>query len=97
MKTVLFFLLLLPLSGFCDDGVKVNIRGNSLNDEITIAIGDYDHAVMVQVISDNSTVVWTEHTDEKAFKLDFAFFPKGTYTIQISIYDRVETHSFIKK
>lgn len=96
MKNTLLFLLLFPLATLANDG-KVNFNTNSSTDVITVQLEQQDHAVMVQIVSQDGNVVWTEHTKESEFKLDLSSYPEGVYTVKISVYDRVESHQFVKR
>ena len=96
MKNTLLFLLLFPLSVLAVDG-KVSFNTNSSTDVITVHLEDQHHAVMVQIISQDGNVVWTEHTMESQFDLNLNHYPDGVYTVNISVYDKVESHQFVKK
>ena len=96
MKNLLLFLFLLPLSLFANDG-KVNFNIDSATDVITVQLDQQGHAVMVQIVSQDGNVVWTEHTKEKEFKLDLSSYPAGVFTVKVSVYDRVESHQFVKR
>ena len=85
-----------PLFSLAHDG-KVNFNTNSSTDVITVQLDEQHHAVMVQIISQDGNVVWTEHTKETKFNLNLSHYPEGVYTVNISVYDKVESHQFVKK
>jgi hypothetical protein len=97
MRLSLIFLLLFPFAAFCEDGDKVSIQPNTSSDKITIEIEEQVHASMVQILTEDGTVLWTEHRKEQEFKLNLEFYPPGTYTIQISIFDQVKRQKFVKR
>ncbi|UKN00699.1 hypothetical protein K6119_13260 [Paracrocinitomix mangrovi] len=97
MRLTILFLLLFPILSWSNEIDKVNVYTDHAKDEISIQIEEQAHAVMVQIISDDGEVIWTEHHKEKEFKLDMRFFPNDTYTIKLSIYDKTESYLFIKK
>ena len=83
--------------GFAEDGKKVLIHNNTGTNTITINIDENAHASMVQILSTEGIVVWTEHTNERELTLDLNYFPIGTYTIQVSIFDQVQTYTFVRR
>jgi len=96
MKNLFLFLFLFPLSILANDG-RVNFNTNTTTDVITVQLEQQDHAVMVQIVSQDGNIVWTEHTKESEFKLDLSSYPEGVFTVKISVYDRVESHQFVKR
>lgn len=97
MRILIFFLLIFPIAAFCGENDKVNVKPNASTNEVSVDIGDQNHASMVQIIDENGSVLWTEHRKEQEFKLNLKFFPPGTYTIQVSVYDTVERQEFVIK
>jgi hypothetical protein len=96
MRLAALLLLVFPFFGWADDGGKVNIHPKTGTNQLTIHIEEQIHASMVQIMNEEGQVLWTEHRKEKEFVLNMKYFPPGTYTVQVSVFDQVKKYSFTR-
>ena len=75
---------------------KVSIAPNPAKNEISVKLQDKQD-VTVKILTQEGSVVWTEHQYKAEFMLNLAYFPKGVYYVQISIQDNVEVYQFDKR